>query len=82
MNKIALAIVLGIPVIAYPAASWVIGGQADNLAVKQYAQLEDNEVVKLVERKTQRGIFSSEEVVTFELKPEFMALLSEQAEGE
>ncbi|HES75466.1 MAG TPA: DUF945 domain-containing protein [bacterium] len=81
MKKTAIALVLAVPVIAYPAASWVIGGQVDALFVKQYAQLEENEVVKLVERKMQRGIFSSEEVVTFELKPEFMELLREQAEG-
>ena len=82
MNKTTLALVLAIPVIAYPVASWVIGGQVDALLIKQYIQIEDNELFKRVERKIERGIFSSEEVVTFELKPEFMELLREEAEGE
>ncbi|OYY75475.1 MAG: hypothetical protein B7Y40_00700 [Gammaproteobacteria bacterium 28-57-27] len=75
MKKTAIALVLAVPIIAYPAASWVIGGQADALLVEQYAQLDDNEIIKIAERKMQRGIFSSEEVVTFEFQPQFIEQL-------
>ncbi|MGD9889021.1 MAG: YdgA family protein [Halothiobacillaceae bacterium] len=78
MNKTALALVIAIPVMSYPVASWVIGGQVDALLTRQYAQVDDNEVFKRVNRTIQRGIFSSEDVVTFELKPEFMELLREE----
>ncbi|MDD2893770.1 MAG: YdgA family protein [Halothiobacillaceae bacterium] len=82
MKKTAIALVLAVPVIAYPAASWVIGGQADALLVEQYAQLDDNEIIKIVERKMQRGIFSSEEVVTFEFQPEFIEQLRALSKNE
>lgn len=82
MNKTALALVIAIPVIAYPVASWVMGGQIDALFVKQYAEVEDNEVFKFADRKIERGIFSSEEVLTVELKPEFMELWRTETGGE
>lgn len=74
MKKIALALAIATPFVAFPAASWVIGGQIDSIFERQYAQLKGNPYVDIVERKTQRGIFSTEEVITFALKPEFSAL--------
>jgi uncharacterized protein YdgA (DUF945 family) len=71
MKKIALALAIATPFVAFPAASWVIGGQIDSIFERQYAQLKDNPFVDIVERKTQRGIFSTDEVTTFALKPEF-----------
>ena len=82
MKKIALALLIATPLIAYPAASWVIGGQIDSIFERQYAQLKDNPFVDVVERKTQRGIFSTDEVTTFALKPEFTALLDSENEDE
>jgi len=70
MKKIALALVIATPLIAYPAASWVIGGQINSIFERQYAQLKNNPFVDIVERKTERGIFSTDEVTTFALKPE------------
>ncbi|MEW5837869.1 MAG: YdgA family protein [Pseudomonadota bacterium] len=77
MNKSVLALLVAVPVIAYPAASWVIGGQIESLLTEQYAQLEHNEFVRLVERKTERGIFSSKDTATLEIRPELLGELAE-----
>ncbi len=75
MKKIALALVVATPLVAYPLASWVIGGQIDSIFQRQYAELQGNVYVDIIERKTQRGIFSTEEVITLALKPEYSELL-------
>lgn len=73
MNKTTLALVVAFPLAAaYPLASWMIGAQTEKLLDAQYAQFQNNPYLKLVERKTQRGIFSSEEIATFEFTPEFI----------
>ncbi len=77
MNKSVLALLVAIPVIAYPAASWMIGAQVERRLDEQYAQMEHNEFVRLVERKTERGIFSSKDTATLEIRPELLGELEE-----
>ena len=68
MKKPALIAAIAVPVVlAYPAASWVLGQQVESALAEQYKQLEAIPYIKVVERKYERGVFASSEVVTFEV---------------
>lgn len=68
MKKPALIAAIAVPVLlAYPAASWVLGTQIESALSDQYKQIESMPYVKVVERKFERGVFASTEVVTFEV---------------
>ncbi|MEW6445459.1 MAG: YdgA family protein [Pseudomonadota bacterium] len=69
MKKLILAGLVVTPLAAYPAASWLMGQQAERLLGEQYAQLEGNVYLKLHARDTQRGVFNTVETATFEWLP-------------
>lgn len=52
---------------AYTFASWVVGAKVESALNEQYRLLESVPYLKIVERKYERGIFSSAETATFEL---------------
>lgn len=62
-----LALLAGALVIAYPSAAWVLGRQIEAAADELHAQFEMGPLVKVAERRYQRGIFSSSETVTLEV---------------
>ncbi len=77
MNKSMLAVLVLTPALAYPAASWWMGSQAEKVLDRQYGALAQNDVVRLVSRQTERGVFSTHDTAVFELRPEFIAEITE-----
>lgn len=68
MKKSGLIAAIAVPVVlAYPVASWVLGKQVETTLAEQYKQLESIPYVKVIDRKYERGVFASSEVVTFEV---------------
>lgn len=92
MNKSGLIAAIAVPVVlAYPVSSWVLGKQVETALAEQYKQLESIPYVKVINRQYERGLFSSTEVVTFEIfgdmfrsigKAQKEAAKGEAAEGE
>jgi uncharacterized protein YdgA (DUF945 family) len=62
-----LALLAGALIIAYPSAAWVLGRQIEAAADELHAQFEAGPLVKVVERRYQRGIFSSSDTLTLEV---------------
>lgn len=67
MKKILLIALAVLAVLAYPASAWYVGMQVEAIAGQPYRQIESMPYVKLVKREYKRGVFSSDETVTFEL---------------
>ncbi|WP_227815297.1 YdgA family protein [Nitrogeniibacter aestuarii] len=81
MKKTWLA-VLALPVIAYPATSWYLGKQVQSNLDQQYAQLDANPFIKVVQRTYERGVFSANESVTIEVFGDMMrSMAGDMPEG-
>lgn len=81
MKKTWLAL-LALPVIAYPATSWYLGKQVQMTLDQQYAQLDANPFVKVVERTYERGLMSANETVTIEVFGDMMrSMAADMPEG-
>ena len=68
--KTIMPVVLGsalLAAIGYATATWYLGGQAELAAGEAFRQMERIPHLKIVKRDYRRGVFSSEETVTFEL---------------
>ena len=76
--RIVLVLVL-LGAAAYSAGAWYLGGQAELAVNEPYKQIESIPYVKVVNREFRRGVFSSDETVTFELFGN-MAKFIEQAQ--
>lgn len=82
MNKsVKIALAASALALAYPAASWVLGQQIESALDEQYAMLDKNPFVKVVQRDYQRGIFSSTETVSIEFFGEMMKAAMTQQQG-
>lgn len=62
-----LALLAGALVIAYPSAAWMLGRQVEAAANELHAQFEMGPLVKVVERRFERGVFASSETLTLEV---------------
>lgn len=81
MKKSHIALLVAIPVIAYPAAAWLLGRQVESALGEQYKQMESLPYLKVVKREYQRGVYSADETVTFEAFGDmFRALSAAQAD--
>lgn len=76
--SIFLAVVL-LLVLAYPASAWYLGRQIELAVDEPYKQIESLPYIKIVKREYRRGVFSSEETVTFELFGDLLRFM-EQAQ--
>lgn len=56
-------------VLAYPAASWLIGVRIETAIERNYELLGDNPSLKIVGRDYRRGVFGASETLTLELLP-------------
>ena len=68
--KTIMPVVLGIALLAaigYATGTWYLGGQAELATGEVFRQMERIPYLKIVKRVYRRGVFSSEETVTFEL---------------
>ena len=74
---IALAVGL-VALAAYIAASWYVGMQVEAVLREPSHQLASVPYLKVVKREYQRGIFSSEETLTFELFGDMTRMLAAQ----
>lgn len=52
--------------LAYPAATWYMGTQLEAHLDETYRVVAEHPMIKIVERKFSRGVFSSDETVTLE----------------
>ena len=76
--SLLLAIVL-LLVAAYSAGAWYLGTQVELAINEPYRQIASVPYVKIVKREYRRGVFSSEETVTFELFGDMLRFM-EQAQ--
>jgi len=73
MNKsVRIALAASALAIAYPVSAWVLGRQIESAMNEQYANVDGNPFVKIVQRDFRRGIFSSTETVSIEFFGETM----------
>lgn len=70
--KKALLVSLGIVLLAYPTASWVLGARVESALDAHYRQLESMAYVTVSERRYERGVFGATESVTLELFGDLM----------
>ncbi len=78
MKKSWIAL-LALPVIAYPAASWYLGGQVQSTLDRQYAQVASVPYLKIIDRHYDRGLFAATETVTIEVFGDMMRGLQQAA---
>ena len=79
MKKI-IAILLAIVLLlaaAYVAGAWYLGGRVEEAVAEPQKRLESMPYVKIVRRDFQRGLFSSEETVTYELFGDFFRAIGQ-----
>lgn len=76
--SILLAAVL-LVVLAYSASAWYLGRQVELAVNEPYKQVGSVPYIKIVKREYRRGVFSSEETVTFELFGDLLRFM-EQAQ--
>jgi uncharacterized protein YdgA (DUF945 family) len=63
--------------LAYPASAWYLGSQVELAVNEPYKQVESVPYIKIVKREYRRGVFSSEETVTFELFGDILRLMDQ-----
>lgn len=81
MKKI-VSILLGIMLLlvaAYSTGAWYLGSQIELAVNEPYKQIASMPYVKIVKREYRRGVFTSEETVTFELFGDMLRFM-EQAQ--
>src|SRR5882672_8024138 len=72
---IFVAVALLVLVLAYPASAWYLGKQVEMAVNEPYKQIESLPYIKIVNRGYRRGVFSSDETVTFELFGDLMRFM-------
>lgn len=76
----AIVLLLGA---AYAAGAWYLGGRVEQAVAEPQKRLESMPYIKIVRRDFQRGMFSSEETVTYELFGDFFRAIErmQKAQG-
>jgi uncharacterized protein YdgA (DUF945 family) len=75
-----VAVIAGLA-IAYPVASWFMGQRVDQYLDDGYKSLDGNPYVRVLERKTERGVFASTATATVELSRPGLAAGGQTADG-
>jgi uncharacterized protein YdgA (DUF945 family) len=76
---LAIALLLGA---AYAAGAWYLGGRVEEAVAEPQKRFESMPYIKIVRRDFQRGLFSSEETVTYELFGDFFRAIEQMQKNQ
>lgn len=75
----AIVLLLGA---AYAAGAWYLGGRVEQAVAEPQKRFESMPYIKIVRRDFQRGMFSSEETVTYELFGDFFRAIGQMQKAQ